>query len=189
MSSATAHMTAAGEDERPTGFREVLPESYENLKSIAAMRMRLSRRDHTLQPTALVHELFLRIMTYYPNFSFRNSHQFYTAAADAMRQILIAHEIAHRAEKRNRGQKPLPLDIEPIDSGEEREFDTCDLLSLNEALEKLEQRDAKKAELVKLRFFAERTMPEAARLMGISLATAERWWACSKVFLAQEMGL
>lgn len=170
-------------------FKQILPSSYDELKSIAAMRMHHSRRDHTLQPTALVHELFLRMETYYPNVSFDNPQMFYAAAAEAMRQILIAHETAHRAQKRNNGRKPESLQGDPVDELGEMEINGYDLLSLNEALAKLEARDPKKAELVKLRFFAERTMPEAARLMGISLATAERWWAYAKVLLAEEMGL
>lgn len=170
-------------------FREILPDQYLELKRLAATRMFHSRRDHTLQPTALVHELFLRMETYYPEVSFDEPQKFYAAAAEAMRQILIAHETAHRAQKRNNGRKPEPLQGDPVDELGETEINGYDLLSLNEALAKLEARDPKKAELVKFRFFAERTMPEAARLLGISLATAERWWAYSKVFLAQEMGL
>lgn len=174
----------------PAGnFRELLPGQYMELKRLAAARMCHSRRDHTLQPTALVHELFLRMETYYPDASYDEPQKFYAAAAEAMRQILIAHETARRAQKRNAGQKPVSLQTDPVDEESLLKLNGYDLISLNDALAKLEARDPKKAELVKLRFFAERTMPDTARLLGISLATAERWWAYAKVLLAEEMGL
>jgi RNA polymerase sigma factor (TIGR02999 family) len=163
---------------------ELLPMVYEELRRLAAQKMTREAAGHTLQPTALVHEAWMRLGGDDAP-AFRNRAHFFGAAAEAMRRVLIDHARRRRADKRGAGVEVLPLE------GLEIAFPLADsdrLLALNEALEKLATVDKRKAQLVKLRYFAGLTFEEAAAALGIAVPTAKQWWAYSRAWLEVEMG-
>ena len=167
---------AAAGDRRAAG--ELLPLVYDELRKLAAARMAGERAGHTLDATALVHEAYLRLVG---DRSFANRGHFFAAAADAMRRILVDHARAKLADKRG-GRRRVPLDEA------HRVADTPDgLLAVDDALTRFAALDPAKAELVKLRFFAGLTTPEAAASLGISVATAERWWAFARTWLYADL--
>jgi len=159
---------------------ELLPLVYDELRRLAAAKMASERPDHTLNATALVHEAYMRLAG---NQRFENRAHFFAAAAEAMRRILIDHARQRLADKRGGASIRLSL----IDA--HRVTDSPEgLIALNDALENLARRSPARAELVKLRFFAGLSMPEAADALNISLATAERWWTYSRAWLLAELG-
>jgi RNA polymerase sigma factor (TIGR02999 family) len=136
----------------------------------------------TLQPTALVHEAYLRLVGASDARRWDSRGHFYAAAAEAMRRILVDYARARQADKRGGGRKRVSLDEA------HRVAETPDgLLAVNDALARFAALDPLKAELVKLRFFAGLTSPEAAAALGISIATAERWWAYARTWLYAEL--
>lgn len=158
----------------------ILPLVYEQLRRLAQQRMNAERAGHTLQATALVHEAYLRLVGDQP-VSWVNRAHFFAAAAEAMRRILI--ERARRKAGPKQGG-----DYRRVDLPECNLVDAADpqqLIAVSEALERLAHEDPQKAELVKLRYFAGLTIAEAAEIMGISHATAERYWAYSRLRLYQ----
>jgi RNA polymerase sigma factor (TIGR02999 family) len=161
---------------------ELLPLVYEELRKLAGSKMAHETPGQTLQPTALVHEAWLRLAG---NQSARweGRAHFFGAAAEAMRRILIDN--ARRKAARRHGGELERVDILEIDLAAAAPDD--DLLSLNEALERFEAVDKPKAELVKLRYFAGLTIEEAASALGISLATAKRWWTFSRAWLFNQI--
>ncbi len=169
----------------PDAAHKLLPLVYEELRKLAAARLRHERADHTLQATALVHEAWLRIVgDEQGNDQKWNSRgHFFGAAAEAMRRILVDHARAAMAEKRGGDRVKSQLETWNHPAAEQPEK----LLELDEALEKLGQQDEVKAELVKLRFFAGLTVKDAAAALHISTATAERYWAYTRAWLHTEM--
>lgn len=161
---------------------DLLPIVYEELRRLANQQMQLERPDLTLQPTALVHEAFLRLAgTDDRPVSWENRRHFFGAAAMAMQRILV-----DQARRKNRLRHGGELQQVPLDEAEiagPHQVAGEDLLSLNEALTEFEVEDARKAELVRLRYFAGLTEDEAARTLGISRATAARWWSYAKAWL------
>ena len=135
-----------------------------------------------MQATALVHEAYLRLVTSGER-PWKNRRYFFGAAAEAMRRILIERARAKHAARRGGGA--AKLDLDELDIAAPMEFD--DLLALDSALEKFAEFDAEKAELVKLKFFAGLSTAEAATLLGISEATAKRYWAFSRAWLFRQM--
>lgn len=163
---------------------ELLPLVYEELRKLAAARMARETPGHTLQPTALVHEAWLRLVgNNNENAHWNGRAHFFGAAAEAMRRILIDRARRKSAQRHGGGQQRVDL--------QDMEFATAEdddqLLAVNEALEKLARQDRSKAELVKLRYFAGMTLEEAAQLMGISVPTAKRNWAYAKAWLHREV--
>jgi RNA polymerase sigma factor (TIGR02999 family) len=160
---------------------ELLPLVYDELRRLAGGRMKQERPGQTLQATALVHEAWLRLMG--PDGSraagWQNRRHFFGAAAEAMRRILI--EQARRKGRVRHGGERRRVELEP--SGIAVEGPREDILALDEALAQLEREDPKKAELVKLRYFAGLDEAEAAEALGISRATASRWWTFSRAWL------
>ncbi len=151
-------------------LERLAPLVYQQLHTIARSYMRRERDDHTLQPTALVGEVFLRLLNQRKVTWYDRAH-FFTFAARVMRNILKDHARAHVADRRGGvGSIKLPLSEEVAWVGSSSE----DLLDLNRALDRLEQLDPRKAQVVELRFFLALTMVETADVLGISLATAER---------------
>src|SRR5439155_14513306 len=145
------------------------PLVYDELRKLAAARMAAEAPGHTLDATALVHEAYLRLVG---DQAFANRGHFFAAAAEAMRHILVDHARAKLADKRGGGRRRVPLDEA------HRVAETPDgLLAVDDALTRFAALDPSKAEMVKLRFFAGLTTPEAAAVLGVSVATAERWWA------------
>lgn len=154
----------------PEVLDDLIPLVYDQLHAIASGYMRRERDDHTLQPTALVNEVYLKLLNQRKITWYDRVH-FFVFAAKMMRNILNDHARAHLADRRGGvGAIRLPLSDELAWVGSSPE----QVLDLNTALDKLEKMDGRKAQLVELRFFLALTMEEAAEVMGISLATAER---------------
>jgi RNA polymerase sigma factor (TIGR02999 family) len=162
----------------------LFPLVYQELRQLAAAKMAGERDGHTLQPTALVHEAWLRLGgEKQPNFE--NRAHFFGAAAEAMRRILVDHARARQAARR--GGQHQHVDVANLELAAGQEQSDDQLLAANEALEKFAALDAAKAELVKLRYFVGLTLEEAASAQGISLATAKRSWAYARAWLYREM--
>jgi RNA polymerase sigma factor (TIGR02999 family) len=163
---------------------ELLALVYDELRRLAAQKLAHEAPGQTLQPTALVHEAYLRLVgggdASAPREQPWDSRgHFFAAAAEAMRRILI--ENARRKGRLKRGGGRRRVDLEQVEAV--AEAPTEDLLALDEALTGLAAEDAAKAELVKLRYFAGLTVEEAARCLGVSRATADRWWAYARAWL------
>jgi len=171
------------EDGNTAAAAELLPLVYEELRRLAASRMAHEPPGHTLQPTALVHEAWIR-MTVPGTAPYRCRHHFFAAAAEAMRRILIERARRRRAAKRGGGEAPLDLEEVPIPAAE---ADDDRLLALNEALERFASVEPRKADLVKLRYFVGLTFDEAAAALEIAVPTAKQWWAYSRAWLQVEM--
>ena len=162
---------------------ELLPLVYDELKRLAACKMAHEAPGNTLQPTALVHEAWLRLVGPHEQAKFQNRAHFFGAAAEAMRRILVDRAREKKALKRGGDLKRVDIDavelLSPMPDGE--------LLALNEALDRLATVDTRAAEMVKLCFFVGLTQEEAARELGVSLATAERIWAFARAWLLREV--
>lgn len=181
MSDVTSILSAI---ERGDGdaIERLLPIVYDELRVLAQKHMNRERSDHTLQATALVHEAYMRLIDgQEPAWPSRG--YFFAAAAEAMRRILIDRARAKGSLKRGGGRRRLRLDQDPLAN----DALSHELLDLDEALTKLAAEDAEKAGLVKLRFFAGLTMDEAAAALGISSATADRYWRYARAWLYQHM--
>jgi len=161
---------------------ELLPLVYEELRTLAEHRMKGEAPDHTLEPTALVHEAYIRLVGK-ADPGWQNRAHFFAAAAEAMRRILI--DSARRKSRLRHGGDHAKVEL--VDQMLTGLDDRIDLLAMDEALAKLEFEDAAKAKLVKLRFFAGLSVEEAAAILGISRATADRWWSYARAFLYCEM--
>ena len=161
---------------------QLLPLVYEELRRLAAHKMANEAAGQTLQPTALVHEAWLRLVGNEDQ-QWNGRAHFFGAAAEAMRRILVENGRRKRAARHGGGQ--AKLDVHEIELAAPAQDD--ELLAVNDALEKLAARDSKKAELVKLRYFVGLTTEEAAEVLGISVPTADRWWNFSRAWLFGEM--
>ncbi len=181
MSDVTQLLHAVEQGD-PKAADELLTLVYEELRKLAAHRMAGETPGQTLQPTALVHEAWLRLSGS-GNAGFEGRAHFFGAAAEAMRRILIDRARRKRAQRHGGGQRRV--DIEEIDIAVPAGDDQ--LLAINEALDSLAAEHSQKAELVKLRFFAGLTIEEAAAVMGISEPTAKRWWAYARAWLYSEI--
>jgi len=162
---------------------ELLPLIYDELRALAARKMARESPGHTLQPTALVHEAWLRLAGERPPL-FANRAHFFAAAAEAMRRILI--ERARRRLAAKRGGGAVPLDVDEIDIPSPAAEDD-QLLAVNEALDKFANLDPRKAELVKLRYFVGMSFEETAAVLGIAVPTAKQWWAYARAWLTVEL--
>ena len=162
---------------------ELLPLVYDELRRLAAQKMTREISSHTLQPTALVHEAWLRLGGQDAP-AFQNRAHFFGAAAEAMRRILIEHARRRLAAKRGSGAVMVELDGFELASPT---GDDDQLLAVNEALEKLARLDPRKAELVKLRYFVGLNFEESAAALGISVPIAKQWWAYARAWLTVEM--
>jgi RNA polymerase sigma factor (TIGR02999 family) len=160
----------------------LLPLVYSELRRLAAARMAQEAPGQTLQPTALVHEAWLRLVTA-EHQDWQNRAHFFGAAAEAMRRILI--ERARRKQAAKRGARAEHIDLDKIEVAATANDET--LLAIDEALEKLALEDARCAELVKLRFFVGLDYNEAAKALGISERTAKRYWTFARAWLYREL--
>ena len=173
----------------PRAAAELLPLVYDELRKLAAQRMAAERSDHTLQATALVHEAYLRLVDAQQVPHFNSRGHFFGAAAEAMRRILVENARAKGRLKRGGGgdagdgwQRVKSSAVEPQAASLAE-----DVLALHEALEKLETVDPRKAQLVKLRFFAGLTNEQAAQVLEISTSTADNDWAYARCWLRLEI--
>ena len=168
-----------------TAAEQLLPIVYEELRKLADHRVAREAPGQTLQATALVHEAYMRLVG--PNAEgergWDGRGHFFAAAAEAMRRILVERARAKGAAKRGGGRPRLQLDHDPLGS----DAPSSDLIDLDEALTRLANEDADKAALVQLRFFGGMTLEEAAGVLGISPATADRHWAFARAWLYRAM--
>ncbi|HEV3444879.1 MAG TPA: ECF-type sigma factor [Gemmataceae bacterium] len=167
----------------PSAAEQLLPLVYDELRRLAAQRLAHEAPGQTLQATALVHEAYLRLASTEQTRHWNSRGHFFAAAAEAMRRILV--ENARRKGRIRHGGGRKRVDLDEADPLVARPFP--DLLAIDEALTRLAARDPVRAQLVKLRFFAGLTMPEAAQALGISLATAERYWTFARTWLYAEL--
>ena len=166
----------------PKAAEDLLPLVYDELRRLAAAKMVRERPDQTLQPTALVHEAWLRLLGNV-NQDWNGRAHFFGAAAEAMRRILV--ENARRKSAVRHGGGQVRLDIQEIEISSTPKDD--ELLAVNDALEKLGAHNRQMAELVKLRYFVGLATEEAAQVLGVSVRTADRWWNYSRLWLYQEI--
>jgi len=167
--------TAAAED--------LLPLVYDELRKLATHRMSRESPGQTLQPTALVHEAYLRLVDVEQAQQWDSRGHFFAAAAEAMRRILIERARGKQRLKRGGGRHRVSLGaVDAVDAAPLE-----DLLALSEALEQLQEHDPASAQLVNLRYFAGLSMPQAAELLGIPLRTAERTWTHARTWLHRHL--
>jgi len=181
MNEVTQILEALGKGE-PKAAERLLPLVYEELRKLAAAKMAKEPGGLTLQPTALVHEAWLRLGANQSS-GWNGRAHFFGAAAEAMRRILIENARRRKALRHGGGQ--ARLDIQELDVAAPAADEQ--LLAIDEALARFALLDSKKAELVKLRYFVGLTIEEAADTLGISKATAKRWWEYSRVWLFTEI--
>jgi RNA polymerase sigma factor (TIGR02999 family) len=163
---------------------KLLPLVYDELRRLAAIKLAHEKPGQTLQATALVHEAYLRMVDQSEPQEWENGRHFFAAAAEAMRRILIERARHKNSLKRGGGRQRVELGaVEPT----ALPLACDDILGLDEALKKLEETDSRKAELVKLRFFAGLTVAQAASALQISTSTAENDWVYARSWLRLEM--
>jgi RNA polymerase sigma factor (TIGR02999 family) len=167
----------------PQAAQQLLPLVYDELRRLATAKMAHEKPGQTLQPTALVHEAYLRLMDGDHIRRWESRRHFFAAAAEAMRRILINRARDKHRLKRGGVRKKVDLDRVEVAS----ETPPEDLLAFDEALEKLARQDRPCAELVRLRFFAGLSVGEAAEALGISPRTADRYWAYARAWLYEEL--
>jgi RNA polymerase sigma-70 factor, ECF subfamily len=170
-------------DGRAEAFERLMELVYDDLRRLAAWHLQTERPGHTLQPTALVHEAYLKLAGQNP-VDWQNKAHFFALAAQVMRHILVDHARAKRRDKRGGGQTTVALDEAlklsyPSDPG---------LVELDEALSMLAERDARKSRIVELRYFGGLNIEETAELLGISPTTVRREWTLAKAWLRRELG-
>ena len=181
MSDVTQLLNAMDADD-PQAADQLLPLVYDELRRLAAFKMAHESPGQTLQPTALVHEAWLRLGGH-ENQAWNGRPHFFGAAAEAMRRILIDN--ARRKHARRHGGGQQRIDIQEIEIAVDVRDD--DLLEVNAALERFAAQDKQKAELVKLRYFTGLTISQAAEMLGVSAPTANRWWAYARAWLHKEI--
>jgi RNA polymerase sigma factor (TIGR02999 family) len=164
-----------------SALNEVMALLYRELRRLAVAHMRHERREHTLQPSALVHEAYLRMVNQ-TNVSARNRSEFLAIAAKLMREILVSHARRYRTAKRGGGEK-LPLGetagaSPPI---------PIDVIALDEALDRLAQFDLRQSRIIEMRFFGGLTEEEIADVLGVSAITVKRDWRIARAVLRQEL--
>ena len=177
------HLLRQWSNGQQQAFDRLLPQIHDELRKLAASYLRRERPDHTLQPTALVNEAFLKLVDQRA-VKWQNRAHFFGIAAQAMRRILVDHARAHAASKRGGAMRRVPLD-EAIALGR---VGDVDLLALDEALTRLGAMDPQQSRIVELRFFGGLTMEETAEVMHISPATIGREWRMAKAWLSAELG-
>jgi RNA polymerase sigma factor (TIGR02999 family) len=181
MSNATLLLTAVERGD-PKAADELLELVYSELRVLATHKMAQEQPGQTLQPTALVHEAWLRLIGSETP-SFANRGHFFSTAAEAMRRILI--DRARRRRTKRHGGEYERVNLDDCDLAAPQADD--ELLAVNEALEQLSKEHPLQAEVVKLRYFGGRTNEEVAQVLGVSVATVKNYWAFSRAWLLQEI--
>ena len=182
MSDVTRILSAIEQGD-PRAAEQLLPLVYDELRKLAAQKLAQEKPGQTLQATALVHEAYLRLVDQDKVQHWNSRGHFFAAAAEAMRRLLLNQARDKKRLKRGGGRRRVALDHLAVadDAGDE------DLISLDEALERLAQENKALAELVKLRFFAGLTLEEAAAALGLPRRTADRYWAYARAWLYQAL--
>lgn len=167
-------------------LEELIEKVYVELRQMATRHLARERSDHTLQPTALIHEVYLRLLgTSRPSFTDRA--HFFGACAATMRRILVDHARAKKAAKRGGGVTLLALDEEGV-VPHRNAPSTVDLLALDRALDRLDRLDARQRRVIELRFFAGLSIAEAAEVMSLSIRTIKLEWTKARAWLFHELG-
>lgn len=182
-SSELTRLLAALRAGDPGTDARLFPLVYDELRAIAAGVISREQPGHTLQPTALVHEAYLKLFGGQPVSAQDRAH-FLQIAARAMRQVLVDYARRRRAAKRGGGERSLPLETEFLRGGSQAPLD---ILALNMALERLAKLDERQARIVDLRFFADLDIRSTAETLGISAATVKRDWEMAKAWLRREL--
>jgi RNA polymerase sigma factor (TIGR02999 family) len=182
MTETTRILEAVGRGD-PKAAEELLPLVYQELRQLAARKMAREAPGHTLQPTALVHEAWLRLAGSDGQAEFQNRAHFFAAAAEAMRRTLIERARRKRAQRHGGGQRRV--EFEELDFVPQKDDDQ--LLALNDALDKLAAKNKVEAELVKLRYFVGMTNAEAAEVLRISEGVAKHYWIHARTWLYHEI--
>jgi RNA polymerase sigma factor (TIGR02999 family) len=182
MSEVTRILSAIEQGD-PHAAEQLLPLVYDELRRLAADKLAQEKPGQTLEPTALVHEAYLRLVKPGAQPQWDNRGHFFAAAAEAMRRILV--DVARHKSSLKCGGELIRHDLDEVQLAA-RELDD-NVLAIDEALGKLAAKEPVKAELVKLRYFAGFTTAEAAQLLGISDATAERYWTYARAWLHREI--
>lgn len=173
----------AWSDGNQSALDELLPLIYDELHRQAARYLKKERTDHTLQPTALVHEAYLKLIGQ-ENVRWQNRSHFFAIAANAMRRILVDYARTRNREKRGGALENLPLDDALHISAKDK---TIDLVALDEALNELEKFDERQAKIVELKYFSGLTNEETAEVLGVSNVTVRRDWNLAKAWLYQQI--
>lgn len=172
-------------DEHPLSPEDLFPTIYGELRKVAGRYLQRERRDHTLQPTALVHEAWLRLQNQ-RGVELQGRTHGLALGAQAMRRLLVDHGRHQKRDKRGGGVKPLVLD-ELLKAAETQAVPVEDLLSLEDALARLEKVDQRAAQVVILRFFAGMSTPEVAEHLGVSTRTVEGDWTHARAWLKRAL--
>jgi RNA polymerase sigma factor (TIGR02999 family) len=182
MSDVTQILSAIEQGD-PHAAEQLLPLLYDELRKLAAQKLAQESPGQTLQATALVHEAYIRLVDTEKVQHWNSRGHFFAAAAEAMRRILVEQARRKKTLKAGGGLQRVELsDVDPAVGGPK-----LDILALNDALNKLEAKDPRKAQLVKLRFFIGLTIEQAAEALGVATSTAEADWAYAKCWLRAEM--
>jgi RNA polymerase sigma factor (TIGR02999 family) len=190
MAAAESQIAPAGvtrllvnwSDGDESALNEMIPLVYHELRRIALNHLRHERPDHTLQPTALVHEAYLRLVDQ-TRVNWKNSAQFFGIASTMMRRILVNHAKNRQAAKRGGNIIKVPLEL----AGDVSEQRDVTLVVLDEALDDLTTRDARKGRIVELKFFGGLTTKEIAEVLRLSVATVENDWRMARAWLYREV--
>jgi RNA polymerase sigma factor (TIGR02999 family) len=182
MTNEVTQILAAVEAGDPSASAALLPLVYEELRKLAASGLAAEKPGQTLQATALVHEAYLRLVSDKQADHWNSRGHFFAAAAEAMRRILVENARRKQAVKHGGGKRRVPLEeFHRVTESPE------DLLDLDDVLTRFAAEEPDKARLVQLRFFAGLSIPDAAAALGISHATAERWWTFARAWLFSEL--
>ncbi len=181
-SNEVARILRAAEAGEQVDFGALLPLVYQHLHAIARRQMGAERKDHTLQPTALVHEAYLRLVGKEP-LAWSSKTHFYATAAQAMRRILVDYARSRATDKRGGGRARVAIDLIDLVAHD----DPSDFLAVDEAVSRLEEVDARAGSIVRFRLFAGLSAAETATALGLALRTVERDWAYARSFLYERL--
>lgn len=173
------HAHAAGERD---ALEQLLPRVYDELRRIAEARLRRERPGHTLGPTDIVHEAYLKLVPL-PEIDWQSRAHFFAIASRAMRNVLVDHAVRRRTAKRGGGAQAVTLD----DNAAAAELPLDEILALSQALERLEAVDARHARVVECRYFGGLSLDETAEALGISAATVSRDWTFARAWLHRDL--
>jgi RNA polymerase sigma factor (TIGR02999 family) len=184
MSDVTRILSAIEQGD-PHAAGQLLPLVYDELRRLAAQKLAQEKPGQTLEATALVHEAYLRLVDVEQAQHWNSRGHFFAAAAEAMRRILV--EQARRKGRRRHGGELQRRRLDENESAVAPPADALDLLALSEALDRLEAASPRRAQLVKLRYFAGFSLPEVAAMLGVAQSTAEADWTYAKAWLKREL--